>query len=159
STVILFASVFVILILTDGSLARRGKSRGKAKSGFGNRVPLGGKWRDPDTATYYTNPKGARIGKFSHFDFEYTLGHKISFICDARGSPRPHVTWFKDGIELYAHSNLQIHEWYFGDEKIKSKMEIDPATQMDAGIYECYADNKYAVDKRTFRTDFVTNFD
>lgn len=53
----------------------------------------------------------------------------------------------------------QIHEWYSGDEKIKSKMEIDPATQMDAGIYECYADNKYAVDKRTFRTDFVTNFD
>lgn len=38
-------------------------------------------------------------------------------------------------------------------------MEIDPATQMDAGIYECYADNKFAVDKRTFRTDFLTNFD
>ncbi len=38
-------------------------------------------------------------------------------------------------------------------------MEIDPTTQMDAGIYECYADNMYSVDKRTFRTDFVTNFD
>ena len=53
----------------------------------------------------------------------------------------------------------QLHEWYQSGEKIKSKMEIDPATQMDAGIYECYADNKYAVDKRTFRTDFITNFD
>lgn len=30
---------------------------------------------------------------------------------------------------------------------------------MDAGIYECYADNMYNVDTRTFKTDFSITFD
>ena len=34
-------------------------------------------------------------------------------------------------------------------------MEIDPTTQRDSGYYECQADNKYAIDKRGFRTDFT----
>ena len=34
-------------------------------------------------------------------------------------------------------------------------MEIDPATQKDSGFYECQADNKYAIDKRGFRTDYT----
>lgn len=36
--------------------------------------------------------------------------------------------------------SLQINEWKMGegkDMKIKSKMEIDPARQMDSGTYEC----------------------
>lgn len=37
---------------------------------------------------------------------------------------------------------------------IKSKMEIDPATQMDAGVYECQANNKYFIDCRIFKADF-----
>lgn len=47
--------------------------------------------------------QGAKIIQASHFDYEYTLGHKISFVCVAKGSPRPQITWFKDGVELYAH--------------------------------------------------------
>ena len=42
---------------------------------------------------------------------------------------------------------------------LKSKMEIDPATQKDAGIYECQADNKYAVDRKAFRTDYAISID
>lgn len=34
-------------------------------------------------------------------------------------------------------------------------MEIDPATQKDAGFYECQANNKYALDFRAFRTDYA----
>lgn len=34
-------------------------------------------------------------------------------------------------------------------------MEIDPATQKDAGYYECQANNIYAVDMRGFRTDYI----
>merc|ERR1712066_1032556 len=41
-----------------------------------------------------------------------------------------------------------------GKHRIKSKMEIDPATQGDAGIYECHANNKYSIDMRSFRTDY-----
>ncbi|OXA62926.1 immunoglobulin domain-containing protein oig-4 [Folsomia candida] len=150
----------MMTVWVEGQRGGRGRSKGR-KGGLSTslRVPPGGQWRDPDTAKYYTNPKGAKITKASHFDLEYVLGHKVSFLCEAKGSPRPQITWFKDGIELYYHGFLQVHEWRHGDEKIKSKMEIDPATQMDAGIYECYADNKYAVDKRTFRTDFITVFD
>ena len=34
----------------------------------------------------------------SHFESEYILGRKLAFYCTAQGSPRPHVTWLKDGI-------------------------------------------------------------
>jgi len=44
----------------------------------------------------------------SHFDYEYMLGHKIVFVCVAKGTPQPQITWFKDGIELYAHSYLHV---------------------------------------------------
>ncbi|KAF2345417.1 Immunoglobulin I-set, partial [Trinorchestia longiramus] len=98
--------------------------------------------------------QGARITKASHFNFQYVLGHKIVFLCVARGNPLPQITWFKDGVELYAHKYMQLHEWTRGH-KLKSKMEIDPASQADAGIYECHANNKYAIDSRAFRTTYL----
>ena len=54
---------------------------------------------------------------------------------------------------------LQVHEWKMEPDKVKSKLEIDPATQMDAGLYECSADNMYSVDRRSFKTDFSIAFD
>lgn len=51
---------------------------------------------------------------------------------------------------------MQLHEWKTGNQ-MKSKMEIDPATQADAGIYECHANNKYAVDIKAFRTTYIAN--
>ena len=52
--------------------------------------------------------QGARITKASHFDYEYVLGHKIVFICVAKGKPRPKIIWFKDGRELYDHDYLHV---------------------------------------------------
>lgn len=57
------------------------------------------------------------------------------------------------------HFSIQIHEWQVGPDKVKSKLEIDPATQMDAGVYECTADNMYSIDRRSFKTDFSIAFD
>ncbi|PRD31998.1 UNVERIFIED_CONTAM: oig-4 [Trichonephila clavipes] len=104
----------------------------------------------------YVLTQGARIVKASHFDYEFLLGHKISFICAAKGDPRPRITWFKDGIELHAHPYLQITEWHKSHDHIKSKLEITPARQMDSGTYDCEANNKYSIDRRSFKADFGT---
>lgn len=122
-------------------------------------MPITGKYRDPESDQYYNNPNGAKILKASHFDLEYQLGHKIFFVCEAQGQPRPFITWYKDGSEIIMHSNLHVHEWYISTNRLKSKIEIDPATQMDAGVYECTADNLYAIDKKIFKTDFSIVFD
>ncbi|PSN33658.1 hypothetical protein C0J52_20988 [Blattella germanica] len=131
-----------------------GKVRGSGRKGYGSRMPITIP-RNPASASYYNHKDGARIVKSSHFELDYMLGRKITFFCMAQGFPRPHITWFKDGIELYAHKFFQVHEWPIGNDTMKSKMEIDPTTQKDAGYYECQADNQYAIDVRGFRTDYV----
>ncbi|PSN33661.1 hypothetical protein C0J52_20986 [Blattella germanica] len=151
--------VFILLLLGFGVNGRRGRARSRTKSRVQIGLPITGKYRDPESDQYYNNRDGAKILEASHFDYEYMLGHKIAFVCVAKGAPRPQITWFKDGIELYAHSYLHVHEWKIGNDKLKSKLEIDPATQMDAGLYECSADNMYSVDRRSFKTDFSIAFD
>ncbi|XP_065219423.1 immunoglobulin domain-containing protein oig-4-like [Planococcus citri] len=149
----------VILLLTfsyNVNAARGGRRGGSKKSGSraGSRMQIFIP-RNQDGASYYDNTNGARIIKSSHFEMDYMLGRKVTFFCMAQGIPRPHITWFKDGVELYFHKCFQVHEWAIGNDTLKSKMEIDPTTQKDAGYYECQADNQYALDKRGFRTDYV----
>lgn len=154
----LAVAVALTLLLTEaqGARGRGGKrGRGRMRSSGSARYIF---YTHPKRKEYYDNPNGAQIEKASHFDYEFFLGHKIVFICVARGVPRPRITWYKDGIEIFAHpymqSILQISEWQLEGDRIKSKLEIDPARQMDSGNYECQADNKYAIDSRTFKADF-----
>lgn len=103
---------------------------------------------------YYNNTNGAEIVKSSYFDHEYELGDKILLLCVAKGDPVPRVSWFKDGNELVQHQFSRVVERRINSTYIKSKLEIDPARQLDAGTYECHANNKYSVDRRTFKADF-----
>jgi len=108
--------------------------------------------RHNDSKQFYANRKGARITKSSHFLKMFNLGRKISLVCVATGRPRPRITWLKDGIELASFSEHEhIFEWRIGKNKLKSKVEIDPSMQRDAGYYECQAYNKHAVDVKVGR--------
>ncbi|XP_049843415.1 immunoglobulin domain-containing protein oig-4-like [Schistocerca gregaria] len=151
--------VLVVALALGAAEAARGGGGGRGRAGgrggrrtYGSRILAG---IVQTHSPYYDHKDGARIVKASHFELDYMLGRKISFFCMAQGFPRPHITWFKDGIELFGHKYFQVHEWPTGNDTMKSKMEIDPATQKDAGYYECQADNQYSVDRRGFRTDYV----
>uniref|UniRef100_A0A1B0A2H6 Ig-like domain-containing protein n=2 Tax=Glossina TaxID=44049 RepID=A0A1B0A2H6_GLOPL len=178
-------SLIIILILNCGNLEaqRTTVGRGVLRRNYTGKKPVVIQHRTPDAVNYYDHEnvstkkkkkkntdtnitvkafhfigffrQGAKIIKSSHFELDYTLGRKITFFCMAQGNPRPTITWFKDGAELYQHRFFQVHESHIDSDIIKSKMEIDPTTQMDAGYYECQADNIYAIDRRGFRTDYV----
>ncbi|XP_054723984.1 immunoglobulin domain-containing protein oig-4-like [Uloborus diversus] len=153
----LLVSVMVLFLLmvnpTDGARKGGGRRKTKSRMSGSQRMIF---YTNPRRKEYYDNENGAKIIKASHFDYEFLLGHKIVFICAAKGDPRPRITWFKDGIELHAHPYLQITEWHTGNDHIKSKLEITPARQMDSGTYDCEANNKYAIDRRGFKADFGT---
>lgn len=69
---------------------------------------------------FFPSPlQGAKIINWSHFESEYILGRKIAFICTAQGDPRPHVTWYKNGIELYGHSFFQVEFFLFFSYNLK----------------------------------------
>jgi len=105
--------------------------------------------RDNTSIQFYSRNRGARITKSSHFRKMFQLGRKISLVCVAQGKPRPNITWLKDGVELTSFSEHEhVFEWKIGGHKLKSKVEIDPAMQRDAGYYECQAFNKHAVETK-----------
>ncbi|EDW41070.1 immunoglobulin domain-containing protein oig-4 [Drosophila sechellia] len=144
--------IFGDLIYIAAQRSTAGKTERRNYTG---KKPVVIQHRSQDAVNYYDHENGAKIIKSSHFELDYTLGRKITFFCMAQGNPRPTITWFKDGAELYQHRFFQVHESHIEANIVKSKMEIDPTTQMDAGFYECQADNIYAIDRRGFRTDYV----
>ncbi|XP_037933330.1 immunoglobulin domain-containing protein oig-4 [Teleopsis dalmanni] len=152
---ILYIILIMLSICGDSNTQRSVGGRGVLRRNYTGKKPVLIQHRTPDAVNYYDHENGAKIIKSSHFELDYTLGRKITFFCMAQGNPRPTITWFKDGAELYQHRFFQVHESHIDSDITKSKMEIDPTTQMDAGYYECQADNIYAIDRRGFRTDYV----
>lgn len=144
--------VFIINPLDEVEALRGGKMRRRKK-----RKEVSSRFwfiQNSKRKEYYNNSNGAEIVKSSYFDQEFELGDKITLLCVAKGDPVPRVSWYKDGTELVMHQFSRIVEKRLNSTSIKSKLEIDPARQLDAGTYECHANNKYSIDRRTFKADF-----
>lgn len=118
-----------------------------------NQMRLKNEFKDKKLNLINNLLQAAKIIQASSFDYHFVLGHKIHFLCVAKGRPLPIITWFKNGNEIFNHPFLQITQWSQRD-VIKSKMEIDPSRQMDSATYQCQANNKYAIDAKTFKAEF-----
>ncbi|EDW29453.1 GL22771 [Drosophila persimilis] len=135
----------LLLLISDlGRVAAQRSTGGRnvLRRNYTGKKPVVIQHLSQDAVSYYDHENGAKIIKSSHFELDYTLGRKITFFCMAQGNPRPTITWFKDGAELYQHRFFQVHESHIETDIIKS-------------YYECQADNIYAIDRRGFRTDYV----
>uniref|UniRef100_A0A5S6QZB1 Ig-like domain-containing protein n=1 Tax=Trichuris muris TaxID=70415 RepID=A0A5S6QZB1_TRIMR len=96
---------------------------------------------------------GVRIVKASHFSQSFRLGGKLNILCSAVGLPRPTITWYKDGVELVLKNNIHLEEVHEGDSRQTSRIEIDPATLGDMGIYTCMAHNENDSIVKNFKTE------
>uniref|UniRef100_A0AC35GSY4 Ig-like domain-containing protein n=2 Tax=Panagrolaimus TaxID=55784 RepID=A0AC35GSY4_9BILA len=76
-------------------------------------------------------------------------------ICKARGEPRPMIKWFKEGAEMQPKSNTHYYEKPLGTNDLWSKLEIDPATMGDQGIYACVANNPHGVMAKNFKAEYT----
>lgn len=123
---------------------------------------------------YFFARQAARLIKTSHFMFQYMFGGKIWLICASEGEPRPTIVWYKDGAELILKTNMhvssrsdlesiliskldprlfQIYERPHSVNQTWSKIEIDPGTLGDSGIYTCYASNQYGMMYKNFKAE------
>ncbi|KAG7155171.1 putative immunoglobulin-like 2 [Homarus americanus] len=85
-------------------------------------------------------PQGAKITIWSHFESEYVLGRKIVFMCKAEEN----LVQCMSGRKARCPS--------------KARWRSTQPLRMDAGYYECQADNKYAVDVKGFSADYSIEF-
>lgn len=51
-------------------------------------------------------------------------------------------------------SYFQVDTFPLNERTLKGRIEIDPATAGDAGIYTCMAHNEYAVFVKNFQTNY-----
>ena len=66
-------------------------------------------------------------------DFNVSYGSTVNFTCEARGSPKPKITWYKDGRPLFGR-NIQNVQGI-------SQLTLESVTSYDGGEYWCEAKN------------------
>ncbi|KRY52929.1 Vascular endothelial growth factor receptor 2 [Trichinella britovi] len=145
-------SVLLVLLLisfcgpgNDAAKASSRRSRGRGK----NLLPFANVAEHSLLSQTADQERSVKIIKASHFNQAYRLGGKIVILCTASGYPRPTITWYKDGVELVFKNNVHVQEQNDDEQKQTSRIEIDPATMGDQGIYTCLAHNERDVDQRT----------
>ena len=99
--------------------------------------------------------RSAHIVTGSHFSQIFRLGFKLIIICRAKGDPRPMIKWFKEGAEMQPKNNVHYYEKPIAENEIWSKLEIDPATMGDQGVYACVANNQFGVMAKNFKAEYT----
>uniref|UniRef100_A0AC35UD86 Ig-like domain-containing protein n=1 Tax=Rhabditophanes sp. KR3021 TaxID=114890 RepID=A0AC35UD86_9BILA len=102
-----------------------------------------------------TDNRSASIITGSHFSQQYRLGYKLVLICTSRGDPRPTIKWFKEGAEMQPKNNVHYYERVLNNYDIWSKLEIDPTTMADQGIYQCVTHNHRGVMAKNFKAEYT----
>ncbi|KAI6188884.1 Immunoglobulin domain containing protein [Aphelenchoides besseyi] len=148
--IFLFLVSVVLIHLVESRGGRRGgKGKGKSNLQFAQVAEFS------LIQEKLTDNRSAHIITGSHFSQIFRLGYKLVLICRARGEPRPMIKWFKEGSELPPKANTHYYEQPIGKEEIWSKLEIDPATMNDQGIYACVANNQHGVMAKNFKAEYT----
>ncbi|CAD5230643.1 unnamed protein product [Bursaphelenchus xylophilus] len=142
--------VYFAVFWVDGRGGRRGgKGKGKSNLQFAQVAEFSLIQQE------ILDNRSAQIITGSHFSQLYRLGYKLLLTCRARGEPRPMIKWFKEGAELPPKSNTHYYEKPIGKDEIWSKLEIDPATMGDQGVYACVANNQHGVMAKNFKAEYT----
>lgn len=96
-----------------------------------------GHWRSGAHVSPETSRRAQLMIALSYPFYKGSLGSRIAsnwtLICT-------HICRYElnlKQLKIVSQFLLQISEWKLDKDKIKSKLEIDPARQMDSGTYEC----------------------
>ncbi|CAB3411308.1 unnamed protein product [Caenorhabditis bovis] len=138
------------LTVIDGRGGRRGgKGKGKSNLQFAQVAEFS------LVQSVVADNRSAQIITGSHFSQTYRLGYKLLIICKAKGEPRPTIKWYKEGAEIQPKGSIHYYEKPIEEDTIWSKLEIDPATMGDQGVYACVANNPYGVMAKNFKAEYT----
>uniref|UniRef100_A0A914NE30 Ig-like domain-containing protein n=1 Tax=Meloidogyne incognita TaxID=6306 RepID=A0A914NE30_MELIC len=146
----IFISALILFTNVETRGGRRGgKGRGKTNLQFAQVAEFS------LISSQLPDNRSAQIITGSHFSQIFRLGFKLRLICKAYGEPRPMIKWYKEGAEMQPKPNVHYYEKPLSKNKIWSKLEIDPATMGDQGIYACVANNQYGVMAKNFKAEYT----
>ncbi|KAJ1368031.1 Immunoglobulin domain-containing protein oig-4 [Parelaphostrongylus tenuis] len=146
---LLFILLVGYVVIIDSRGGRRGgKGKGKNNLQFAQVAEFS------LIHTQLADNRSAHIVTGSHFSQSFRLGYKLIMICKAKGDPRPTIKWYKESAELHPKHNIHYYEKPIDDDMLWSKLEIDPATMGDQGVYACVANNEHGVMAKNFKVEY-----
>lgn len=145
--------LLLIIFIDDDRIEARGGRRGGKGKGRG--LQFAGQVAEFSLIpTPTSDNRSARIITGSHFSQTFRLGYKLVLICKATGDPRPTIKWYKENVEMNPKLSAHYYEKTIDNFTLWSKLEIDPATMGDQGVYMCVANNHHGVMAKSFKAEY-----
>ena len=77
----------------------------------------------------------------------------LAIDCPAKGVPRPKITWYKDGQEIFPENEPTIRILSYG-----RRIEISRADVQDSGRYTCVAENPAGRSEEVFNLNVWSEY-